>query len=104
MVEHRTFNPLAHSSNLCTPTKSAILALILAFSGCASHQVTTPEKCKELVVLEELAEYVRLCETLRLSRSIVRKKEWVKQIDDSLKKCEYVFGKKFRPDGGIGRH
>ena len=93
MVEHRTFNPLVVGSIPTIPTKGAILALLLAFSGCASHQVANSEKCKELIVAEELAEYAKLCETLRLARSLVHKKEWIDQIDESLKKCEYVFGK-----------
>ena len=98
MVEYRTFNPFAHSSNLCTPTKSAILALFLAFSGCAAHQSATLGKCKELIILEdilsyEIDKYSRLCEMLRLTRHVIKKKKWIEQIDESLKKCDYVFGK-----------
>ncbi len=96
MVEHVTFNHVVLGSIPSAPTKSAILALLLAFSGCASHQVANPEKCKDTIVASELSEYARLCGTLKLARSLVRKKEWVKQIEESLKKCEYVFGEKFR--------
>lgn|GEM_PF-3816244 len=93
MVERLVYTQDVVGSTPAVPTKGAILALLLAFSGCASHQVANPEKCKELIVAEELAEYAKLCETLRLARTIAQKKEWIDQIDASLKKCEYVFGK-----------
>ena len=93
MVERLVYTQDVVGSTPAVPTKGAILALLLAFSGCVSHQVVNPGKCKELIVAEELSEYAKLCETLRLARSLVRKKEWVDQIDESLKKCEYVFGK-----------
>ena len=97
MVEHVTFNPLVVGSTPTIPTKGAILALLLAFSGCASHQIVTPEKCKNEIVAEELAEYSRLCDTLKFARDLVRKREWKDQIEKSLRKCEYVFGNKYSP-------
>jgi len=30
---------------------------------------------------------------LRLTRHVIKKKKWIEQIDESLKKCDYVFGK-----------
>ena len=94
---HRTVNPTVNSpqwfKSISFHHRSAILALVLAFSACSTKQVVHAEVCKETIVLEELSKYSKLCEVLDHSKNLVLRKEWKEQVNISLKKCDYVFGK-----------